>query len=498
MAGRLDSLEKQFALLATKLQQQEKRNSELETALSQEEQQRTNEKTAFASAVGVLQGAIAQLSNRVNVMPKLLDQEKRNKYKHSLSSSINSMSEKIGELGRKLAKTTETQIQVRDTRSQTAGELLGKLLGKDLENALEGMTSKNNKDSTGEGKGALSPLGSIAPASAAPVSVAPASVAPASSVIATNSQPLIPMDLLPESHLTSLSTPNGQGPAGSASTNPILPNFSYVQVPSQTNVAAPSTPTGSGPVGSASSMPIAGQPIAGQQIAAEPLKTVSLTSVASKFKPPVNVAGYNVLPLAPATAIQPETLEPPGTITAQPGLPSLVGPDQVVPGAVSPYEILTSSQMLPKVVPPVGFNGLPPLPASNSQAGSPYEVLTTSQLTQPGRSVTKGKVLQTNNSNNYIGKKGKIKQLVEKEKATKNQAGRAKVKKVTNRAPKELLKAGKKLKARIKKMKNSDSKEIIAKSAYDPLGAELKKVFKLGDLKEVENPTGASMKTTKK
>jgi len=61
-----------------------------------------------------------------------------------------------------------------------------------------------------------------------------------------------------------------------------------------------------------------------------------------------------------------------------------------------------------------------------------------------------------------------------------------------------LLKAGKKLKARIKKMKNSDSKEIIAKSAYDPLGAELKKVFKLGDLKEVENPTGASMKTTKK
>ena len=493
MAGRLDNLEKQFVLLASKLQQQEKRNSELETALSQQEQQRTSEKTAFVSAVGVLQGAIAQLSNRVNVMPKLLEQEKQSKYKHSLSSSINSMSEKIGELGSKIAKNTEQQIQVRDTRSQTAGELLGKLLGKDLENALEGMTSKNNKDSTGETKGALSPLGSIAPASVAPVSVAPASVAPPSSVVATNSQPLVPIDLLPESHVTSLSTPNGQGPAGSASTNPILPNLSYVQVPSQTNIAVPSTPTGSGPVGSASTMPVAGQPLA-----AEPLKTVSLTSVASKFKPPVNVAGYNVLPLAPATAIQPQTLESPGTITEQPALPSLVGPDQVVPGAVSPYEILTSSQMLPKVIPPVGYTGVAPLPASNSQIGSPYEVLTTSQLQQPGRSVMKGKVLQANNNSNYIGKKGKIKQLVEKEKATKNQARTAKVKKFANRQPKKLLKVGKKLKARINKTKNNDSKEINTKSVHEPLGAELEKALKLGNLKEVEHPTGASMKETKK
>ena len=463
MAGKLENLEKYMAFLATKLQQQEQRNSELVAALAQQEQHRINEKTAFVKAVGVLQGAVTQLSNRVDVIPKMLEHEKRNKYKHSLSSSLNSMSEKIGELGNKLSGNIAQQIQVRDTRSQTAGELLGKLLGKDLEKALEGMTTKN-KDKNGEAKDM--PLGID--------SASQVSTAPASSVIATNTQPLIPMDLLPQSHMTSLSTPSGQGPAGSVSTNPVVPNLSYVQVPSQTNIAAPSTPTGSGPVGSVSTMPITNQ-----AITADPLKTVSLTSVASKFRPPVNVAGYNVLPLAPV--VQTQALEPPGTIAAQPGFPSLAAPDQIVPGAVNPYEILTSSQMQPKVAQPVGFNGAAPLSALGSQVANPYEMLTTAQLTPPG--ISMAKAIQKNR----LGKKEKIRQLENNLRKPEREIRSKRIKKVAKTLMNKSKKIGLKKTSRIKKLKNDGEQKINTQPSNDPLEFELKKALKMGNLKEAEH-----------
>ena len=460
MAGRLDSLESYMGLLTTKLQQQEQRNSELVAALTQQEQQRNNEKTAFVKAVGVLQGAVTQLANRVDVIPKMLDKEKKDRYKQYLTSSINTMSEKIGELGNRLSRERDGQIQVRDTRSQTAGELLGKLLGKDLEKALEGITAKNSKNNNGETKDISS-------------SVAP--MAPAASVVATNTQPLIPIDLLPQSHTTSLSTPTGQGPAGSASTNPVLSGLSYAQVPSQTNIPAPSTPTGSGPVGSVNTMPMA-------DILPQP-QTVSLTSVASKFKPPVNVAGYNVLPLATPAAIQSQALEPPGIITAQPDLPPLLNPGQTFPGAVNPYEVLTSAQMQPKIVQPVGFNGAAPLPGTTSQIGNPYEVLTTAQVRPFGQTMTKGKVMQHDN----LGKKGKIRKTSRYKNKQNDEAAKQLIKEVTDKEMGKWKKLGKEKVKKSKKLEKIDIKKISTKLTKDPLGRELQKALKIGNLKKVED-----------
>ena len=464
MMGRLDSLEKYMASLTTRLQHQEQRNSELVAALAQKEQQRNVEKAAFIKAVGVLQGAVTQLSTRVNVIPRMLEQDKRNKYKQSLSSTLNLMSEKIGELGNRLDRNAEQHIQVRDTRSQTTGELLGKLLGKDVEKALEGVAMKNNKNDNGEAKDGLQTV---------------ASVAPVSSVIATNTQPMIPMDLLPESHMTSLSTPSGQGPAGSVTTNPIVPNLSYVQVPSQTNIPAPSTPIGSGPVGSVSTMPISNQ-----ALVADPLKTVSLTSVASKFKPPVNVAGYNVLPLAPATAVQTQALESPSIVTTQPGLPSLVAPDQLVPGVINPYEVLTSSQMQPKVAQPVEINPAIPFIAPNSQLGNPYEVLTTSQSIPPGHSVVKEKVIQKNT----LGKKGKIRKISRKGKEADQGVRNTQIISDKNKAQNKWKNIRIFKTSRVKQFKRKGKKTLGTKSLNDPLGIELKKALKMGELKKVGHP----------
>lgn len=461
MAGRLDNLEKYITLLTTKLQEQEQRNGELVATIARQGQQRDSEKVAFVKAVGVLQGAVTQLANRVDIIPKMLEKANKKRYKEYLASSINSMSEKIGELGNSLRKTGEQQIQVRDTRSQTAGELLGKLLGKDLEKALEGITSDKSKDNKGEAKDTSSAIGTLAPGG----------MAPASSVIATNTQPLVPIDLLPQSHVTSLSTPTGQGPAGSASSNPVLPNLPSVQLPLPANIPAKSTPTGSGPYGSVSTMPIADQ-------AATPLTSMSITSVASKFKPPVNMAGYNVLPLTPVQVQQP--LEPPGLISSQPNLPSLINPGQTVPGAVNPYEVLTSAQMQPSVVQPAGFNGAVPLPAA-PQAGNPYEALTTDQIRPIGYPVAKEKVAQKEN----LGKKGKIRKTGKNFQIAQKKIGRRISPGKENEAVQKKLKnTGKNKKVRPDK-KGERKKKTSFDFLKDPLRDELDKAIKIGHLKRV-------------
>lgn len=481
MAGRLGNVEKYMTALSEKLNQQQQANGELMAAIAAQQQQRMQERAAFANVVGNLQGTVSQLVHQVAAIPELIKEEKHRKYKDYLTTTINDMSQKIGQLGTRISsskhrRTSDTQAP--HQRSQTAGELLGKLLGKDIADALEKSEAKK------VGKTEAKDVSSVQ--NGPEVVTAPA---------AANPQPLTPIDLQPQSHLTSLSTPSGQGPAGSASSNPITPNFSFVQVPSQTNVQAPSTPTGSGPAGSVTTMPQTelASPI-------EPLKTVSLTSVASKFKPPVSVGGYNVLPLVPAApAVVPEQpLEPPGIISPQPQLPSLLDgapPIASVPGVVNPYEVLTSSQMQPKTPPAAGNYGGAFMQGSAPQGGSSFEFLTSSQATpQGGYPVTKADVTNDNvgkKTNTKIEesrkKKGKklnlikIKDLASKHNKTEikikseKNSSKANGKKITGLIP-EKAEKGKRIK-----------KKIQSKLMKDPIFHDLVKAMNIGTFRKVDS-----------
>ena len=478
MPSRLENLEKSLVILSTQLQQQQLANNDLRAALALQQGRRVSEKTAFVNAIGVLQGAVTQLAYQVDKIPRLIEKDKQNRYKDYVASKINNMSEKIGKLSSRLDRDGTKEMTTRDTgsrcigsrvncRSDTAvrsaeepdatGALLSKLLGKDIQKALAGLSS----DSKGKTE-----TKDISPSVAQPQSVS----AP---VMPSNVQTLTPIDLLPQSHVTSLSTPTGQGPAGSVSTNPVQPNFSFVQVPSQTNIAAPSTPTGSGPVGSVSTM----TPGA---VVPEQAKTVSLTSFASKFKPPVNLAGYNVLPLVPVAPVQAQQpLEAPGIISPQPAFQSLTDAAVPLPGASNPYEVLTSTQMQPNVVQPLAFNGGAPLPIA-TQEGNPYEVLTTSQMGAGGYPVSKGKVTE----NSKPGKKEKIKKQSKGTSNVINGSGRH------GKLMKGEIKKGKRITVK-KQRKNTQTKngsrgKKLEDLNKDPLARDLVEALKLGNLKKDE------------
>ena len=118
-----------------------------------------------------------------------------------------------------------------------------------------------------------------------------------------------------------------------------------------------------------------------------PPKPASFTSTASN-KPPVSAGGYNILPLVPAPRMQPQQpLEAPSIISPLPPAPAApaaaagLAPaaPAAAPGPVSPYEILTSSQMQLNSLPPLGASDALLYNSQTPQINSPYEQLTSSQ-----------------------------------------------------------------------------------------------------------------------
>eukprot|EP00794_Sanderia_malayensis_P016643 gene16643-18333_t len=421
VADRVENLEKYLILLSHKLNRQETTNKELLTAIAVQQQQHMQEKSSLTNAISSLQQTVSKLTGRVNEIPQKLKQAEMKK---SITSAIKRISSKLRNLSQAPARSTSELLP---RKTESSSQLLGEMLGKEASNAL-----------------------SLVNAAGTNVPISGGSGPPAS----------VPVINFPASQPRNPSTPTGQGPVGSVSSNSV---GGYVAV-----------------------------------------------------KSPANVAGYNILPLTSVSAVQPEPaqlpqvpLDPPSIGLTQKADPTAVVDELPAPGSISPFEVLTTEQLQPKA-------SLAALPAS-SAAHLPVSSLSSLRELNALKALSKSRHPASNDIPVAATDFDKISKDVDAILKKYKLKGRGKAK------HKEGLKAGKVVAGRkVGKAKETGSlkgsnrakgdereqqvrpslktssspvvvKSYAAKLYKDHVLGDLKKALKIGSFRKVERPAGDLM-----